>query len=160
MDYTCGNNWYCNGIIILKIMKSIYSFIASFTSFLLPVQGVLIAVAIAIFLDTVTGLYKASKLKKPIRSRYMSDIVGKLIIYEACVILLFIIDHYLLSEFMKIWFSVDYFFTKLIALVLVGIELTSIKENYEEATGKDVIKWLKSTLKRSREIKNDINDLI
>ena len=141
-------------------MKFTLSIIACLTGFFLPVQGVLIAVAFAIFLDTVTGLYKASKLKKPIRSRYLSDIVGKLIIYEACVILLFIIDHYLLSEFMEMWFSVDYFFTKLIALVLVGIELTSIKENYEEATGKDVIKWLKSTLQRSKEIKNDVNDLI
>jgi len=141
-------------------MKFTLSIIASLTGFFLPVQGVLIAVAIAIFLDTVTGIYKAKKLKNPIRSRYMSDIIGKLIIYEACVILLFVIDHYLLSEFMKIWFSVDYFFTKLIALVLVGIELTSIKENYEEATGKDIIKWLKSTLQRSKEIKNDVNDLI
>jgi len=141
-------------------MKFIYSITAGVTGFFLPIQGVLIAVAIAIFLDTVTGLYKANKLKKPINSRYMSDIIGKLIIYEACIILLFIIDHYLLSEFMKIWFSVDYFFTKLIALVLVSIEFTSIKENYEEATGKDIIKWLKSTLKRSKEIKNDINDLI
>lgn len=141
-------------------MKFIYSITAGVTGFFLPIQGVLIAVAIAIFLDTVTGLYKATKLKKPINSRYMSDIIGKLIIYEACIILLFIIDHYLLSEFMKIWFSVDYFFSKLIALVLVSIEFTSIKENYEEATGKDIIKWLKSTLKRSKEIKNDINDLI
>lgn len=141
-------------------MKFTLSIAAGLSAFFLPVQGVLIAVAVAIFLDTVTGIYKAKKTKQPIISRKMSDIIAKFIIYELSVLFLYLIDHFLLAEFMKIWFSVNYFFTKLIALVIVGIELTSIKENIEEATGIDVFKWLRSTLQRSKELKNDVNDII
>lgn len=141
-------------------MKLTISITAGVSAFFLPVQGILIAVFIAVLADTATGIYKAKKLAKPIISKRMSDIIAKLIIYEVVVLLLFLIDHFLLQEFMKIWFSVDYFFTKLIALVVVAIELTSMKENIEEATGLDILKWLRSTLQRTKEIKNDVNDII
>lgn len=141
-------------------MKLILLLSVSLTAFFAPVQGILIAVGIAIGLDTITGFYKAKKLKQPIVSRKMSDIVAKMIIYETCIILLYIIDYLLLSEFMSIWFSTEYFFTKIVALAVVGIELTSMKENIEAATQKDIFKWLKSCLKRGKEIKNDIDDLM
>lgn len=134
--------------------------IASLMAFFAPIHGILIAISIAICMDTITGIYKAKKLKNPIISRKMSDIIAKMITYETCILLLYLIDYFLLSEFMSLWFSTQYFFTKLVALVVVGIELTSIKENIEAATQKDIFKWIKSCLQRSKDIKKDIDDLI
>jgi hypothetical protein len=50
-------------------------------------------------------------------------------------------------------------FTKLVAIVLIFIELVSIKENIEEALKIDIWKLLKNTLNRAKEIKTDINQL-
>lgn len=141
-------------------MKFAIIAIASLTAFFAPVHGILFAIGIAICMDTITGIYKAKKLKQPVISRKMSDIIAKMITYETCVLLLYLIDYFLLSEFMSLWFSTQFFFTKLVALVVVGIELTSMKENIEAATHKDIFKWIKSCLQRGKDIKKDIDDLI
>jgi len=141
-------------------MKTLLSIIAALTAFFFPIYGVLIAVGVAISVNTATGMYKSHKLHDPIVPQRLLDVLGKLIVYECVMLFIYIIDCYLLGEFMSIWFSVDCFFTKIIALLMVGIELTSSKENIETATGKDILKWLRSFLKTGKEIKNDVNDLI
>jgi hypothetical protein len=50
-------------------------------------------------------------------------------------------------------------FTKLAAILLLFIELTSIKENIEEAMNVDLWKMIKNLLKRAKELKSDINEV-
>ena len=57
------------------------------------------------------------------------------------------------------WFSIPYFFTKVVTIILIFIEAVSIKENFEQAFNVDVLKMLKKFLKRSAEIKEDIDVL-
>lgn len=142
-------------------MKTIQYFATSIISFLLPLQGLLTAVGVAIMLDTFTGLFKAVKVGGwvAIRSKKLSDIAAKIILYNTAVMSVYIMDYYLLSDFFKHWFSADFFFTKIIAFVLVLIELTSIKENFETAYNKDIWKLLKSIIQRAKEINSDISDI-
>jgi hypothetical protein len=134
-------------------------FFTSLLLFFAPIQGLLISVGTAIALDTIFGISKAIKLKEKITSRKLSNIVSKFVLYQAAVLLIFTIDVFLLGEFFKLWFSIPYFFTKVVTIILIFIEAVSIKENFEEAFNVDVLKMLKKFLKRSAEIKEDIDVL-
>jgi hypothetical protein len=127
----------------------------------LPVYDILIAVATAIILDTFTGIFKSIKLYgiKSIRSRKLSNIVSKMLLYEICVLLLFLIDKFLLNEFALRTFGFEFLFTKMCAIVLIYIELVSIKENIEEAYKIDIWDMLKKLLSRAKEIKDNVNDI-
>jgi hypothetical protein len=142
-------------------VKTLQYLAGTLLTFLVPLQGLLIAVGVAIALDTVTGIYKAVKAGgwMAVKSRKLSDVAAKVLLYNTAVLSVYIMDHFLLSAFMKHWFSADYLFTKLIALVLVVVELTSIKENFEAVFKKDLWKLLKSIVSRTREISSDISDL-
>jgi len=142
-------------------MKYIQYLIASILLLFAPIHGLLIAVASAIILDTITGIFKSIKLNgwKSVRSRKLSNIVSKMLLYEVCVLFLFLMDKYLLNEFIKHAFGFDFMFTKICAILLMFIELVSIKENIEEAFKIDLWAMLKKILNRAKEIKTDINDI-
>ena len=134
-------------------------FFTTLLLFFAPIQGLLISVGTAIALDTIFGIAKAIKLNEKITSRKLSNIVSKFVLYQAAVLLIFTIDVFLLGEFFKIWFSIPYFFTKVVTIILIFIEAVSIKENFEEAFNVDVLKMLKKFLRRSIDIKKDIDTL-
>jgi hypothetical protein len=142
-------------------MKYVQYLIASILLLFVPIYGLLVAVGTAIILDTFTGVFKAVKLNgwKSIRSRKLSNIVSKMMLYEVCVLLLFLMDKYLLNEFVILSFGIEYMFTKICAILLIFIELVSVKENIEEAYKIDIWAMLKKLLSRAKEINSDINDL-
>ena len=129
--------------------------------FFAPIYGLLIAVGIAIILDTFTGIFKSIRLNgwRSIRSRRLSNIVSKILLYQTTILLLFVIDKFLLNEFIQINFTIKFMFTKLVAILLIFIELVSIKENIEEALKVDIWKILKTILNRAKEVKEDINQI-
>ena len=129
--------------------------------FFTPIYGLLIAVGFAIFLDTFTGIFKSVKLNgwRSIRSRKLSNIVSKMLLYQITILLLFVIDNYVLNEFIAVHFTIKFMFTKLVAILLIFIELVSIKENIEEALKIDIWKMLKNLLNRAKEVKEDINEI-
>jgi len=141
-------------------MKTYLTYI--FTTLLLffaPIQGLLISVGTAIALDTIFGIAKAIKLNQKITSRKLSNIISKFVLYQAAVLLIFTIDTFLLGEFFRIWFSVPYFFTKVVTIILIFIESVSIKENFEEAFKVDVWSIFKKLLTRAKEVKKDIDEI-
>lgn len=129
--------------------------------FFAPIYGLLIAVGIAIVLDTFTGIFKSIRLNgwRSIRSRRLSHIVSKMLLYQITILLLFVIDKFVLNEFIQINFTIKFMFTKLVAILLIFIELVSIKENIEEALKVDIWKILKTLLNRAKEVKEDINEI-
>jgi hypothetical protein len=137
-------------------------FFASVCIFLAPIQGLMIAVGFAIILDTFFGIYRSVKVKgwKFITSRRLSEIVSKMLLYELCMICLYVIDFFLLSEISNKFFSIEFMATKITAMLLIFIESVSIKENFEKATGLDVWALLKSALGRAKEVKDSINDIV
>lgn len=142
-------------------MKYIQYLIASLLLLFAPIYGLLIAVASAIILDTFTGIFKSIKLNgwSSVRSRKLSNIVSKMLLYEVCILLLFLMDKFVLNEFIMKAFGFEFMFTKICAILLMFIELVSIKENIEEAFKVDIWAMLKKVLNRAKEIKTDINDI-
>ena len=69
------------------------------------------------------------------------------------------IDYYVLNEFVIRTFGIDFMFTKICAIMLIFVELVSIKENIEETFGVDLWKLLKKSFNRAKEIKADVNEI-
>jgi len=142
-------------------MKYINYVVSSLILLFVPIYGLLIAVGAAIVLDTFTGIFKSVKLRgwSSIRSRILSNIISKMALYEVCILFLFVIDKFLLNEFILHWFGFTFMFTKICAILLIFIELVSIKENIEETFKIDVWALLKKAFLRAKEIKTNVNDI-
>ena len=135
--------------------------LAGLLLFFTPIQGLVITVGMIVLLDTFTGIFKSVKLRGwcSIRSRILSNIISKMLLYEICIVLLFPIDKFLLNDLLIHIISVQYFATKLTCIVIILIEGTSIKENIEEALNIKIWQILRNTIKRAKEVKHDIDDL-
>ena len=142
-------------------MKYLNYIASSLLLLFVPIHGLLIAVGAAIILDTFTGIFKSVKIRGwgSVRSRVLSNIVSKMALYEICILFLFLIDNFLLNEFIQKWFGFVFMFTKICAILLIFIELVSIKENIEETFNIDIWKLLKKALLRAKEVKNNIDVL-
>lgn len=144
-------------ILISSIQKSIVQILAVVGSFFLPISGILFLIGFAIFVDTLTGIWKSKKLGVPITSRKLSAIVSKLFLYEVAVIGFYLIDKFILNDIILTFFSVPLMLTKILSLVLCSIEVISISENYKAVKGIDIWSAFKNLLQRSKEIKQDID---
>jgi multisubunit Na+/H+ antiporter MnhG subunit len=130
------------------------------SAFLLPIKPLIVLVGVCICLDTIFGVWKAKKIGEKITSKGLSSIVSKMVLYQSSVILFFALEKFLVGDFILLFTSIPLFLTKVIATLLIGIELTSISENIEEATGVSIWQRIKIMLGRVKEIKNDVNDVI
>lgn len=142
-------------------MKYINYFFASLILLFVPIYGLLIAVGSAIILDTFTGIFKSIKLNgwSSIRSRKLSNVISKMALYEICIVFLFLIDKFVLNEFVHKAFGFDFMFTKICAILLIFVELVSIKENIEASFKIDIWALLKKAFNRAKEFKADINEI-
>jgi hypothetical protein len=146
-------------ILLANIRLSFPKLLAVVGSFFLPISGILFLIGFAIIVDTLTGLWKAKKLKIKITSRKLSAVISKLFLYEIAVIGFYLIDFFILNDIVKQFFSVPLMLTKILSLVLVSIEVISINENYKAVKGIDIWKSMKNLFARAKEIKKDINGI-
>jgi hypothetical protein len=126
-------------------------------AFFLPISGILFLIGFAIVVDTITGIWKAKKLKIKITSRKLSTIISKMMLYEVAVIGFYLIDFWILNDIIMKFFSVPLMLTKILSLVLCSIEVISINENIKAVKGIDIWSAFKQLLQRSKEIKTDID---
>jgi hypothetical protein len=142
-------------------MKYVNYLLTSLLLFYTPIVGLLIGVGVAIIFDTFTGVFKSIKLNgvSSIKSRILSNIISKMALYELCILSLFAIDYYVLNEFVIRSFGINFMFTKICAIMLIFIELVSIKENIEATFKVDLWKLLKKSFNRAKEIKDDVNEI-
>jgi len=129
------------------------------SSFFLPIYGILILIFFCIVFDTITGIWKAKKTKTPVTSRRLSAIISKVLLYEATVMLFYLMDFYLLNDIVMTFFSIELLTTKILALVLVSVEIVSINENYKAVKGIDLWASLKNLFARAKEVTSDFKNI-
>jgi hypothetical protein len=125
----------------------------------MPIKGILLTIGISIFLDTVVGIWKSKKLNIKITSRRLSQVVSKMLLYEATVILFFMIDSFILDGIVKTLFSVPFLLTKMVALTLISIEVFSIDENIKAVKKTGLFDAFKNLVARSKNVKDDIDKI-
>jgi len=128
-------------------------------AFLMPIVPLILIVGGAILLDTITGIYKARKLKEDITSRRMSAIVSKMALYQLALILFFTVETYVLQDIIGIFTAIPLILTKVVTTTLLFIEGTSINENYKAISGVNIWAKFKELLKRAKEVSNEVKDL-
>ena len=146
-------------LLILSIQSKLLTLISICFAFFLPISGILIMIGLLIFIDTITGIWKANKLGDKITSRKLSSIISKLALYEITVIMFFLIDKFILNDIILTFFSVPFMLTKVVALVLSSIEVMSINENYKIVKGIDLWQSMKLLFARAKDIKEDLNKI-
>lgn len=142
------------------IMKINETIIAVCLAALMPIKPLILLVGVCISLDTFFGIYRAVKHRKKITSRALSAVISKMALYELALILFYFIDSIILNDITNSFTPVDLFVTKMVAAVLVSVEVLSMLENIKLATGHDFIGMAKKTLRRSKSIKNEVEDII
>jgi len=142
------------------IMKTNETIITVCLAALMPIKPLILLVGVCISLDTFFGIYRAVKQRQKITSRALSAVISKMALYELVLILFYFIDSIILNDIAKSFTPVDLFVTKMVAAVLVSVEVLSILENIKLATGYDFIDMAKKTLRRSKSFKNEVEDII
>ncbi len=139
----------------------IFSLLVGLLVFFTPIQGLIISVGIVIIFDTVTGIYRSVKKRgwKSISSHKLSNIINKMLLYELSLIFLYPIDKFVLNDLLLNLVSVEFFATKLACVLLILVEITSIKENIEQALEINIWQNLKAFLKRIKEVSKDIDEI-
>ena len=132
---------------------------AVISAFLMPISGLLFLVGFVIVLDTITGVWKSYKNKVKITSRGISAIISKMLLYEVTVIMFYMIDKFILNSIILQFFSVELLLTKVLALILVSIEVMSINENYKAVKGLDLWQAMKNLFARAKDIKKEVNEI-
>ena len=146
-------------IAILKKV-TIDKILITLSAFLMPIKPLMILVGLMIFLDTIFGVWKCKKQGTKVTSKGLSAIVSKMVLYQFAVILVFALEKFMFGDFILLFTAIPLFLTKVVATLLVGIELTSISENIEEATGVNIWQKIKIMLGRAKDIKDDVNDIL
>ena len=148
-------------LLLLQTKLNNYSMqlLAIVSSFFLPISGILILIGVSVILDTLTGVWKSRKLGTPITSRKLSSVISKILLYEVTVMLFYLIDYYILNDIVLTFFSVELMTTKILALVLVSIEVISINENYKAVKNIDLWESLKNLFARAKEVTQDFKNI-
>ena len=150
-----------NELLLLTTKLNNYSMqlLAIVSSFFMPISGILILIGMSVILDTLTGVWKSRKLKTPITSKKLSAVISKILLYEVTVMLFYLIDYFILNDIILTFFSVELMTTKILALVLVSIEVISINENYKAVKNIDLWQSLKNLFARAKEVTQDFKDI-
>jgi hypothetical protein len=146
-----------HSIIINKI--TINKLLIVLGAFLLPIKPLLILVGLCIFLDTIFGVWKCKKTGVEVNSKGLSAIISKMVLYQSAIILFFALEKYILGDFVMLFTSIHLFITKIIAILLIGIEVTSISENIKAVTGRGLWGRIRALLGRAKAIKSDIKEI-
>jgi len=80
-------------------------------------------------------------------------------LYQITLILFYLIDKFILNAIMLKFFSVPLMLTKIVALILISIELMSLNENVIAVKGLNLWEAMRSLFARAKEIKTNLNEL-
>ena len=146
-------------ILLATIKANWLKLTATIGAFLMPISGLLFLVGFVIVLDTITGVWKSMKNKVKITSRGFSAIISKMLLYEVTVVMFYMIDQFILNNIILQFFSVELLLTKVLALILVSIEVMSINENYKAVKGLDLWQSMKNLFARAKDIKKEVDEI-
>jgi len=124
--------------------------------FFAPIKGIILMVALATILDTGFGLWKAYKIGEKITSKiFRHGLVPKLVSYIAVIMLVYASDVFIINALTMTVVSVDFISTKVIALVLLSIEVKSMDESFVAVKGYSFIDTIKSVILKMKNVRKE-----
>jgi hypothetical protein len=126
---------------------------ASLFTVLAPVQPLVLVAILAIFIDTIFGVWRSVKKNGWVsfKSRRLSDTLGKATLYSGGIVFTFLIEKFIAGDIIAHFISVELIMTKFVAFFCVVVEVKSINESYESVTGKNILAAMRKFVTRSKE---------
>ena len=126
---------------------------ASLFTILSPVQPMVLVAIIAIFIDTIFGVWRSVKKNgwTSFKSRRLSDTLGKAALYSGGIVFTFLIERFIAGDIIAHFIAVELIMTKFVAFFCVIVEVKSINESYESVTGKNILAAMRKFVTRSKE---------
>lgn len=126
---------------------------ASLFTVLAPVQPLVLVAILAIFIDTIFGVWRSVKKNGWVsfKSRRLSDTLGKAALYSGGIVFTFLIEKFIAGDIIAHFISVELIMTKFVAFFCVIVEVKSINESYESVTGKNILAAMRKFVTRSKE---------
>lgn len=140
-------------------MKPLLLILAIFTSFLAPIQGLIILMIIFISADTALGIYTAIKMGgiEAYKSHKFFNLVIKSFFYLTSIIMAYCIDLFI---FGGVFFNIPFLLAKIITMVWIYIEIKSLDESSMKLGNKSFWEILKEFIIKLKSIKQDLNEFI
>lgn len=125
---------------------------ASLFTILSPVQPMVLVAILAIFIDTIFGVWRSVKQGgwSSFKSRRLSDTIGKSLLYSGGIVFTFLIEKFIAGDVIAHFISVELIMTKFVAFFCVVVEVKSINESYESVTGKNILAAMRRFVTRSK----------
>lgn len=126
---------------------------ASLFTVLAPVQPLVLVAILAIFIDTIFGVWRSVKKNgwTSFKSRRLSDTLGKAALYSGGIVFTFLIEKFIAGDIVAHFISVELIMTKFVAFFCVVVEVKSINESYESVTGKNILAAMRKFVTRSKQ---------
>jgi hypothetical protein len=126
---------------------------ASLFTVLAPVQPMVLVAIIAIFIDTIFGVWRSVRKNgwTSFKSRRLSDTLGKAALYSGGIVFTFLIERFIAGDIFAHFIAVELIMTKFVAFFCVIVEVKSINESYESVTGKNILAAMRKFVTRSKE---------
>lgn len=126
---------------------------ASLFTVLAPVQPLVLVAILAIFIDTIFGVWRSVKKNgwTSFKSRRLSDTLGKAVLYSGGIVFTFLIEKFIAGDIVAHFISVELIMTKFVAFFCVVVEVKSINESYESVTGKNILAAMRKFVTRSKQ---------
>lgn len=138
-----------NLLLVLKVFLVFFS----------PIKGIIVCVALATIVDTLSGIWRAKKLNEKVTSKKARHgLVPKLLSYCGAVMLIYTSDYFIVNELTTMIVSVEFISTKIIALVLISIEVASIDENFKAVKKWSFINKVVSSINKIKDIKKKVKN--
>jgi hypothetical protein len=125
---------------------------ASLFTVLAPVQPLVLVAILAIFIDTIFGVWRSVKKNgwSSFKSRRLSDTLGKAALYSGGIVFTFLIEKFIAGDIIAHFIAVELIMTKFVAFFCVVVEVKSINESYESVTGKNILAAMRRFVTRSK----------
>lgn len=112
----------------------IYKLLATLGLFFIPILPSMIAVGCLISIDTITGVISAKRQGQQVSSKKLGRVITKMLVYQLLIISAHLVEVYLFTQLPMVK----------ITLAFLGMtEFLSISENFQGATGKSFVKYIR-----------------
>ena len=102
--------------------------LASIIAVISPVFPMIYVAILAIMIDTGFGIWRSVKKGgwKSIRSRRLSHVISKSLLYSGAILFTFLIETYIAADLVAHFIAIDLIMTKVVAFFCVVVEIKSI----------------------------------
>ncbi len=112
----------------------IYNLLLALALLFIPIKASMIMVMVLVALDFLFGVWASKKRGDKISSTGFKRTVVKILVYEVCVMLAYLVESYLTQDFLPA--------TKIATSFVALTELKSILENLEDIAGMPILRVL------------------